>query len=93
MADTPLGPDAHYLLATADLYGWDVAREPDSGMRLSLLDWTLQVVLTPDGHFRLGRASGPETTEKDLDLREALDVLEKHGNPTPPETDSADPRG
>ncbi|MFD5461320.1 hypothetical protein ACFWIQ_00640 [Kitasatospora sp. NPDC127059] len=82
---SPVSHDAHYLGATARLYGWQVVREQDETMRFSLLDWTLRVEFSPDGRFASARADGPGSTDTELDLRTVLDVLEEYGSPSPPE--------
>ncbi|MEU8137909.1 hypothetical protein [Streptodolium elevatio] len=81
---TPPGADAHYLTHTARLYGWTVAAHHDGSVRMSLPDRTVWAHFAPDGSFRYGRATGPHSSDAELDMRQVLDVLEKHGMPTPP---------
>ncbi|MGW3075822.1 MULTISPECIES: hypothetical protein [unclassified Kitasatospora] len=80
----PVSHDAHYLGATAHLYGWQVTREQDGAMRFSLLDWTLRVEFSPDGRFSSARATGPGSTDTRLDLRTVIDALEEYGSPALP---------
>ncbi|MFE7526844.1 hypothetical protein ACFU7Y_14095 [Kitasatospora sp. NPDC057542] len=80
----PVSHDAHYLGATARLYGWQVMHEQDGAMRFSLLDWTLRVEFSPDGRFSSARANGPGSADTQLDLRTVLDTLEEYGSPALP---------
>ncbi|MFC9331950.1 hypothetical protein [Kitasatospora sp. NPDC057015] len=82
MADTssPLSHDAHYIVATADLYGWKVTRESDGPMELTRPGWIVTAVFNPDGRFRHGHVNAPGTDAAPMDLRQVLDVLEQHGS-------------
>ena len=81
---SPMSHDAHYLDATARLFGWLVAWEPGGSARISQRDWTLRAYFDHDGAFRFGRASGPGTGNLELTMREAVAALEQHGSPVPP---------
>ncbi|MCF2527236.1 hypothetical protein [Yinghuangia soli] len=80
----PSGPDAHYLTHTARSYGWTVTAHPDATVRLSLPDRSMHLRFTPDGAFRHATATGPDHTDHRLDLRQVVDVLERHGSAKPP---------
>ncbi len=86
MADTasPLSHDAHYLVATAGLYGWHVERQPNGPVRLTRQDWILTLAFHPHGAFRHGRAHGPGAENEDMSLMEVLEILEQAGNPVLP---------
>uniref|UniRef100_UPI002F90CB05 hypothetical protein n=1 Tax=Kitasatospora indigofera TaxID=67307 RepID=UPI002F90CB05 len=88
MVDTDNAPhlshDAHYLVATAGLYGWHVARPPNGPIRLTRPDWTLALTFHPHGEFRHARAHGPGVENEDVGLVEILDILEHHGSPVLP---------
>ncbi|MGW2546335.1 hypothetical protein ACWC5I_37075 [Kitasatospora sp. NPDC001574] len=88
MVDTdgaaPLGHDAHYLVATAGLYGWHVGRQPNGPIRLTRPGWTLTVAFHSHGEFRHARAHGPAVENEDMNLTEVLDILEQCGRPVLP---------
>ncbi|WP_371484217.1 hypothetical protein [Kitasatospora sp. NBC_00315] len=88
MVDTetasPSSHDAHYLVATAGLYGWRVGRQPNGLVRLTRPGWILAVAFHPHGEFRHGRAHGPAVENEDIDLVEVLEILEQCGNPVLP---------
>ncbi len=88
MADTdtasPLSHDAHYLVATAGLYGWHVQRQPNGPIRLTRPGWILTVAFTARGEFRHARAHGPAVEDEDVSRVEVLEILEQSGQPVLP---------
>lgn len=89
MVDTetasPLSHDAHYLVATAGLYGWHVERQPNGPVRLTRPGWILAVSFHPHGEFRHGRAHGLGVEDEDVSLAEVLEILEQCGSPVLPQ--------
>ncbi len=81
---SPLSHDAHYLVATAGLYGWHVGQQPNGPLRLTRPDWVLTVAFTSHGEFRHGRAHGPAVENEDVSLVEILEILEQSGSPALP---------
>ncbi|MEV7780141.1 hypothetical protein [Kitasatospora sp. NPDC088351] len=82
--DIPLSHDAFYLDATARMFGWNVTREADESLMMSLFERTVRVVFWHDGGFRYAWATGPGSEAMELALPEVLDVLEEYGSATPP---------
>ncbi len=81
-----LSHDAHHLATTAHFYGWDVVCEADGGMRMTFRDWALKLVFTHNGDFLFARASGPDSTDLELELSQVLDALEEYGSPVCPQS-------
>ena len=84
-SDPALSHDAHYLATTARFYGWDTACEPGGGIRMTYRDWALDLVFTHDGQFQFARASGPDSTDLELELPQVLDALEEYGSAVHPQ--------
>ncbi|GAA2279595.1 MULTISPECIES: hypothetical protein [Kitasatospora] len=89
MSDTtgpyPVNSNAHRVASAAREYGWQVVVEPDGALRMSLLDWTVHAVFSPDGRFTTARADGPGSDCLALGMVEVLDVLEEYGSPSAPQ--------
>jgi hypothetical protein len=76
-SDAPLSNDAHYLQSTARMFRWEVEWEPDGGVRMSRGDQTVRAFFTHDGAFWFGRVSGPGATDRELELAETVEALER----------------
>jgi hypothetical protein len=79
-----LGGDAHYLEATARMFGWRVVGDPDRAARIQRGPWTVRVLFGPTGGFRRAWSCGAVGGEAELGLAAVVGLLEREGTATTP---------
>lgn len=74
-----LGDDAHYVEATARLFGWQVDWQPRRHLRLRRGLWDAQAAFSSGGGFLHGQGCGPARQARELGLPELIGLLEREG--------------